>query len=164
MANCIPCTGMALLAAAVVACAPAVAGERVLHRSVLPDGSVVYGDGPAPGARADTELRVEPHPADPERARRAQAVSQQQQIATLRAFEQRRARIAELDRMIADATARAEAARVERERAMIQREGDRQGRRLTAQYVQRQANAAAAEEAAARRLSALEQERAALLP
>lgn len=157
-------TGMAFLTAAFAACAPVVAGERVLHRSVLPDGSVVYGDAPVPGARRITELLVEPHPADPQRARRALANLQQQRIATLRAYERRQARLAELDRMIADATAVAETTRIERQRASTEREGDRQGRRLTAQYVQRQANAAANEEAAARRLSALEQARAALLP
>ncbi len=164
MAYCTRYTGVALLAAAFAACAPALAGEKVLHRSVLPDGSVIYGDAPAPGAQADIELRVEPHPADALRARRAQADLQQQQVATLRAYERRQARVAELDRMIADANTRFTTTRLEREQAMIEREGDRQGRRLTAQYVQRQADAAATEAAAARRLRGLEQERAALLP
>lgn len=164
MAHCIRYTAVALVAATFAACAPVLAGERVLHRSVLPDGSVIYGDAPVPGARTDTELRVEPHPADLQRARRAQADLQQQQAATLRAYEQRKARVAELDRMIAGAATALEAARVERERALAQREGDRQGRRLTPQYLQRQADAAAAEEAAARRFSALEQARATLLP
>lgn len=155
---------LAAVAAALVPVAPAGAGERVLHRSVLPDGSVAYGDKPVPGARADTELRVEPHPADPEAARRAQASLQQQRIATLRAYDARQARIAELDRTIAEAIALREAASQDRESAAMFRDGDRQGRRITSQYRQRQAEAAAKEEATARRLSALEQARAGLLP
>jgi hypothetical protein len=44
------------------------------------------------------------------------------------------------------------------------RDGDRQGRRVTAQYLQRQADAAANEEASARRSNALVQALAELLP
>lgn len=63
---------LASVLAAFAACQLAAADERVLHRSVLPDGRVVYGDEPAPGATEVTDLRVEPHPADPQQPSRAQ--------------------------------------------------------------------------------------------
>lgn len=160
-------TAPALVAAALAALAvagPAAADERTLYRSELPDGGVAYGDAPAAGARAVTKLAVEPHVADPVAASRAHAALQQQRSATLRAFELRQARIAEIDRMLADAVAAREAASRAQQQASVERDGDRQGRRLTAQYARREADAAASAEAAARRVSALQQAKAALQP
>lgn len=161
-----PTTIVSVIAAFAAATAGSVAGadERVLHRSVLPDGRVVYADAPVRGAQESTAIRVEPHPADPQTAGQAQAALQQQQLATLRAADLRLARIADLDTRIAAAAARHEAAVRELQAARMPAEGDRQGRRLTSQYFQRGADAAAKEQAAARQLAELEQARAGLTP
>lgn len=161
-----PATIVSVIAAFAAATAASLAGadERVLHRSVLPDGSVVYADTPVRGSQESTAIRVEPHPADPQAAGRAQAALQQQQLATLRAADLRLARIGELDSQIAAAAVSHAAALRELEATRTPAEGDRQGRRLTAQYFQRSADAAAKVDAAARRLAALEQARAILTP
>lgn len=145
-------------------CSSVAANERLLHRSVLADGSTVYSDAPVPGARSVSDLRVEPHSPDPHASAQAQAALQQRRAAMLRDFQVRQARVAEIDRNILAADDARELARRDQQRASAIRDGDRQGRHFTAQYLQRQADAAAAEELAARRLAALQQARAGLSP
>ena len=157
-------TLLAASTATLAFCSSVAAEERLLHRSVLADGSTVYSDAPVAGARSVSDLRVEPHPPDPYASAQAQAALQQRRAAMLRDFQVRQARVAEIDRNILAADDTRELARRERQRVSAIRDGDRQGRHFTAQYLQRQAEAAAAEELATRRLAALQQVRAGLLP
>ena len=51
------------------------AEERILYKSIMPNGQVVYGDEPEAKAKRSYAISVEPHPADPQQAEAAQAVS-----------------------------------------------------------------------------------------
>ena len=49
------------------------AEERILYKSIMPNGQVVYGDEPEAKAKRSYAISVEPHPADPQQAEAAQA-------------------------------------------------------------------------------------------
>ncbi|RTL22614.1 MAG: DUF4124 domain-containing protein [Burkholderiales bacterium] len=141
----------------------AMPAERTLYKSVLPDGRVVYGDAPDPQARRHEKISVEIHPADAaqtEAGLRALAMTRQQ---LLRDSEARAARLRQLERQIVTAYAELQAAEAERERGSAVQEGDRQGRRFSAAYLQRQRTLEAAALRQRRSLDALLRERSALL-
>lgn len=141
----------------------AMPAERTLYKSVLPDGRVVYGDAPDPQARRHEKISVEIHPADAaqtEAGLRALAMTRQQ---LLRDSEARAARLRQLERQIVTAYAELQAAEAERERGSAVQEGDRQGRRFSAAYLQRQRTLEAAALRQRRILDALLRERSALL-
>lgn len=143
--------------------APAHATEQVFYKSILPDGTVSYSDKPLRGTRAEPVV-VEPHPADPKAAQEASVDAARRRQALLRSFDARAARAAQLDQQIPAAAAVAEQARDTAWRASTVQEGDRQGRRLTAEYFRRQEMYQSAQAQAERRLDALLQQRAALAP
>jgi len=141
----------------------ATSAERTLYKSVLPNGRVVYGDAPEPQARRNEKISVEIHPPDPaqtEAGLRALAMTRQQ---LLRDAEARAARLRQLERQIVAAYAELQAAEAERERGTEVQEGDRQGRRFSAAYLQRRRTLEAAALRQRRSLDALLRERSALL-
>lgn len=116
----------------------ATAGERVLYKSVLPDGRVVYGDAPASAATRSDRIAVEVHPAstqDSDAALRSLALTRQQ---LLRDSAARTARLRQLDNQIIDTYSQLKAAEVQREQGREVQDGDRQGRRISAGYSERQ--------------------------
>lgn len=153
----------AVIAAAGLAVAfAALAEQRILYRSVLPNGRVVYGDAPAANARRTEEIVVEPHPLNPqqtEAALRALALTRDQ---LLRDAAARKARLGQLDNQIADASDELKEAESRREAGREVREGDRQGRRRLAVYFERQRALEGAVQQARLRLDRLLRERAAL--
>ena len=141
----------------------ASSAERTLYKSVLTNGRVVYGDAPDPQARRSEKISVEIHPSDPaqtEAGLRALAMTRQQ---LLRDAEARAARLRQLDRQIVTTYAELQAAEAERERGSAVQEGDRQGRRFSAAYLQRQRTLEASALQLRRSLDALLRERSALL-
>ena len=141
----------------------ASSAERTLYKSVLTNGRVVYGDAPDPQARRSEKIIVEIHPPDPaqtEAGLRALAMTRQQ---LLRDAEARAARLRQLDRRIVTTYAELQAAEAERERGIAVQEGDRQGRRFSAAYLQRQRTLEASALQLRRSLDALLRERSALL-
>lgn len=156
---------MRLVAGVLLACLAcmAQAEERVLYKSHLPDGSLVYSDAPVPGARSQS-MAVEPHPTDAKAARAAQAEAARHREQLLRSFEARAARVGRLDQEIPAAARAAERARELAQQAAVMREGDRQGRRVRAEYFERQQVFQAAQAQAEQRLKLLTAERAALAP
>lgn len=141
----------------------ASSAERTLYKSVLTNGRVVYGDAPDPQARRSEKISVEIHPPDPaqtEAGLRALAMTRQQ---LLRDAEARAARLRQLDRQIVTTYAELQAAEAERERGSAVQEGDRQGRRFSAAYLQRQRTLEAQALRQRRSLDALLRERSALL-
>jgi hypothetical protein len=156
--------GLWLALALITAVSAVNADQRMVYKSVLPDGTVVYGDAPVRGAAASQSLYVEPHPDDPDAAARSQAALARLQRSSAESFARREARVRELDAMVIRAEADAASARQRRvEGAQIQ-EGDRQGRRLNAAYGQRQAELAAEEARTSARLAALRTELGSLRP
>ena len=141
----------------------ATPAERTLYKSVLTNGRVVYGDAPDPQARRSEKISVEIHPPDSaqtEAGLRALAMTRQQ---LLRDAEARAARLRQLDRQIVTTYAELQAAEAERERGIAVQEGDRQGRRFSAAYLQRQRTLEASALQLRRSLDALVRERSALL-
>ncbi len=140
----------------------AMPAERTLYKSILPNGRVVYGDAPDPLARRNEKISVEIHPPDPvqtEAALRALAMTRQQ---LLRDSEALAARRRQIEQQILAAYAELQAAEAERERGIAVREGDRQGRRFSAAYLQRQNELASDVLRLRRNLDALLRERSAL--
>lgn len=154
--------GMAFASAVLGAPCNAVADERLLYKSVLPNGRVVYGDAPAPNAKRSEEIFVErhaPNPEDAQAAQRALAMTRQQ---LLRDATARTARLKQLDNQIADTYGQLKDAESRREMGTEVQEGDRQGRRLASRYSQRQRVLEGAVERARQQLDRLVRERAAL--
>ena len=116
----------------------ACAEERILYRSVLAGDRVVYSDAPIAGARSSRRIIVEPHPADERQALAAQHALALTRARLLKDFEARTARLQQLDNEIASAYERLGQARLQQERGRGVRDGERQGRRLTPPYWQRQ--------------------------
>ena len=116
----------------------AMPAERTLYKSVLPNGRVVYGDAPQPQARRNEKINIEIHASDPAQAKlelRALAMTRKQLLSDADA---RAARLRQLDREIVAAYAELQAAEGERELGGAVQEGERQGRRLSPAYWQRQ--------------------------
>ena len=112
---------------------------------------------------SNEKISVEVHPPDAaqtEAGLRALAMTRQQ---LLRDAEARAARQRQVDRQIVTVYAELQAAEAERERGKAVQEGDRQGRRFSAAYLQRQSTLEAAALRQRRSLDALLRERSALL-
>lgn len=140
----------------------ASAEERLLYKSVLPNGRVVYGDAPAAQARRSEKISVEAHPPNPEDTAaglRALTLSRQQ---LLRDAAARSARLRWLDNQIGTTYAELQEANAQRESGREVQDGDRQGRRLAGAYFARQRALEAAALAVRRRLDALLRERSAV--
>lgn len=138
------------------------ANERILYRSVLADGRVVYADEPVPNARRSDRIAVErhePNPADAAAAQRATAMTRAQ---LLRDAAVRAARLRQLDNLIGDTYDELKAVELQREQGREVGEGDRQGRRFSAGYLQRQQALDNAVVRVRQRLNALTSERSAL--
>lgn len=148
--------------AGLVAASSAAAEERILYRSVLPGGQVIYGDAPALRAKSTLAIAVEPHPPDPGQAEAAQRALELTRAQLLRDAAARAARIRQLDTEIAGAYEQLRAAKAARERARDIQEGDRQGRWLLAPYGQRQRSSQVEVERWGRQLDKLVRERRAL--
>lgn len=141
----------------------ATPAERTLYKSVLPNGRVVYGDAPDPQARSNEKLSVEIHPPDADQTEaglRALAMTRKQ---LMRDTEARAARLRQAERQIVTTYAELQTAEAERERGSAVQEGDRQGRRFSAAYLQRQSRLESAVVRARRSLDAVLRERSALL-
>ncbi len=140
----------------------ATAEVRTLYRSVLPDGRVVYGDEPAPSAQRSQKIIVEPHPPNPQQAEAALRALSLTRAQLLRDAAARDARLKQIDNDIAEAYPALKEAEARRSQGQEMQEGDRQGRRLTSSYVERQRMLRIAEQQARQRLDRLLSERAAL--
>lgn len=154
---------MLAIGAAAAAPPPAAAAERTVFRSETADGKVVYSDAPIAGAIRSTPLALEPHPADPEQARAAQRALQATRERLRQDSQARATRLAELDARIALAARELASAQSAQADGQAIGEGDRQGRRLTPAYWQRQQRLAETAARASMRLDRLTAQRAALL-
>ena len=157
-------TALTALVLGILAVSQVTAGERLVFKSTLSDGTVVYSDAPAKGAGAVNRLYVEPHADDPIAASRAQLEHERHEEAALQAIDQRSRRAAALLEQVAHAEGQLKALQQQRSDAAQVRDGDRDGRRWAPQYAQRQMKYASAEEQASARLAALRKELAAAQP
>ena len=107
-------------------------------------------------------VMVETHPADPQQAQAAQPALAVRREALLREGQARAQRLAQNDADAPRASEEVQRARAERVAAQDVQEGDRQGRRLTPTYWQRQQRAGDAEARAQQGLGDLARERAVL--
>ena len=140
-----------------------VAAEvRTLYRSVLPDGRVVFGDEPAPSAQRSRKITVEPHPPNPQQAEAALRALSLTRAQLLRDAAARDARLKQIDNDIADAYLALKDAEARRSRGQEVQEGDKQGRRLTSSFVERQRVLRISEQQARQRLDRLLSERGVL--
>jgi hypothetical protein len=136
----------ALLCALALAAAAAQGADRVVYKSVLPSGAVVYGDAPIPGARS-VEQMVAPPPAPAGGKPAARSPLADAADARWRALESTGEDISRAHR-------RLEAAKAAQEEGRAAGPGDISGtvyggrRRFSAAYVERQ-RALAAEVGAA---------------
>lgn len=158
--------GSALAAGLVLSIAaaplPAFADERSVFRSQMPDGRVVYADAPVAGAVRSARLLVELHPGDPAQALAAQQALEATRERLLREAHARALRAEQLDERLRLATGELSLALSAQAQGEAIGEGDRQGRRLTPSYWQRQQRLDAAVAIARERLNALGAERAGL--
>ena len=128
----------ALLCALALAAAAAQGADRLVYKSVLPSGAVVYGDAPIPGARS-VEQMVAPPPAPAPAAAKPAARSPLAEAADARwrALESTGEDISRAHR-------RLEAAKAAQEEGRAAGPGDISGtvyggrRRFSAAYVERQ--------------------------
>lgn len=141
---------------------PGAADERTLYKSVLRDGRVVYGDEPSAGAKRTEQITVERHAADPQTAEAAQRALGLTRAQLLRDAEARAARLKQLDNAVLGAYGDLRDVEARRVQGRDIQEGDRQGRRLLAPYVQRQRDLQAEADRKRRHLEALLRQRAAL--
>lgn len=134
-----------------------------VYRSETADGRIVYGDAPAPGAVASERVpldKLEPH--DKPGPQGAAPWLSPGSKALVRNFDERIARLRVLE--AAEKSAVRDLARVESQMraGMAVREGDRQGRRLTSSFFERQRLLLAQVQAARENLANLRQQRLAL--
>ncbi len=136
--------------------------ERVLYKSVLPGGRVVYGDAPASAATRTDRIAVEIHSANPQdsdAAQRALVLTRQQLLHDSAA---RLDRLRQLDNQIIATYTELNRAQVQREQGREVQDGDRQGRRISSRYLERQRGLERAALQVRQRLDALVLERTAL--
>lgn len=153
---------MVILALAVFA-AGAAAGQ-VVHKSLLPNGSISYSDDVPAQAVASRHLALDSHRSSQQQPAEVRDALEQNRRQLLQDFDARQQRMRELQTQIPAVEAELAAARFARNQASELRGGDRQGRRLTSQYYERQQAAALAEQQAAQRLRGLQQTYSALAP
>lgn len=152
--------GLVLCSAALTL--PAFADERSVFRSQMPDGRVVYADAPVAGAVRSARLLVEPHPGDPVQALAAQQALEATRERLLREGRARALQAERLDERLQLANRELSLALTAQAQGEAIGDGDRQGRRLTPSYWQRQQRLDAAVATARARLNALGAERASL--
>ena len=138
------------------------ADERILYKSVLPNGRVVYSDEPTPKAKRTEQITVERHAADPQEAEAAQRALGLTREQLLKDAAARSARLKQLDNGVVAAYSDLQEADAQLARGREIRDGDRQGRRLLAPYVQRQRDLQNAADQKRQHLEKLLQERASL--
>lgn len=138
------------------------ADERILYKSVLRNGHVVYGDAPAENARSNQQITVERHADDPQEAAAAQRALALTREQLLRDASARAARLKQLDNEVVDKYGELQDAMARREQGREIQAGDRQGRRLLAPYQQRQRDLQRAVDQARQQLEIRLQQRAAL--
>ena len=131
-----------ILVVAIAGCSIAFAtgaAEQTFFKSVQPNGRVVYGDTPAAGAKRTEKITVRTDTlnseAEAEAAKHALQMSRQQ---LLRDSAARSARLTQLESEIAATYSELQSAQAQRDAGREMQEGDRQGRRQTAQYWERQ--------------------------
>ena len=133
------------------------AGAEQVYKSTMPDGKVIYGPEPAPGAKKvekitprtqDSGVRI----STPEQKRNLDQREAQQQAQTMR----REAELEELKRALQAAEAAREAGREPHDGDVI---GTRAGTRLNDEYWERQKTLEAAVQDARKRLEAAQQAR-----
>lgn len=151
-----------LVVAGVTVALSSLADERVLYKSVLPGGRVVYGDAPAAAAARSERIAVEIHPPDPERSEAALRALELTRQQLLHDSEARAVRLRQLDNRIIGTYSDLQRAELRREQGREMEAGDRQGRRLTGRYQARQQALERAVELERRRLDGLVRERNAL--
>lgn len=140
-----------LLAGAAAMPLRTAAQDRVLHKSILPDGSVVYADAPVPGATKVQKIAIPPAPAGAQQAGEDLSAVQQK---LLQDSDARQREWAAVERELAAAYEELTAARAAREAGRAVTEGDRIGRRFSELYWLRQRRLDAAVQNAAARLDA----------
>lgn len=133
-----PALRHALLILLSVGAAGAGAGERIVYRSQMPDGRVLYGDAPVAGAKQSTRLLIERHAANPQQEEAAQRALALTRAQILRDADARAARLRQLDNLASDAYEGVRKAQEQREAGRNVMEGERQGRRLLPSYWDRQ--------------------------
>lgn len=138
------------------------AEERILYKSIMPNGQVVYSDEPEAKAKRSYAISVEPHPADPQQAEAAQRALAMTREQLLKDAAARSLRLKDLDNQIASAYEELRGRRSDQEAGRQVVEGDRQGRRFSSQYGRRQRSLASETEQAQRKLDKLIKERDAL--
>lgn len=154
--------GRAAATAGCVVAFGAGAAEQSFYKSVLPDGRIVYGNAPAAGATRAEKITVQtdaPAAGAAEDARRALEMNRQQ---LLRDSTARAARLTQLDGEIAATYNELKAAEAARDAGRELQEGDRQGRRLLAQFWERQRDLERAVRQSRQKLDQLLAERTAL--
>lgn len=137
-----------------------MADERIL--SILPNGQVVYGDEPEPQAKRSSAISVERHPPNPQEAEAAQRALAMTRAQLLRDAAARAVRLKQLDNQIGDVYDEFQNLRSKQRAGREVGEGDRQGRRFSHQYAQRQHALLLAAAQAQQRLDNLVTERTAL--
>lgn len=157
-----PALRHALLILLSVGAAGAGAAERIVYRSKMPDGRVLYGDAPASGAKQSTRLLIERHAADPQQEEAAQRALALTRAQILRDADARAARLRQLDNEASDAYERVRQVQEQREAGKSEMEGERQGRRLLPSYWDRQRELEDRLRAVQQRLERILRERAAL--
>lgn len=138
------------------------ADERIVFRSELQDGRVVYGGAPVKGARQSVRIQLERHAANPQQEEAAQRALALTRAQILRDADARAARLRQLDNQASDAYDAVRQAQEERDRGREVKEGERQGRRLLPAYWQRQRALETRVRAVQARLAAIVDERARL--
>ena len=138
------------------------ADERILYKSVLPGGRVVYSDAPAPNAKRSEKISVERHPPNPQDAEAAQRALTMTRAQLLRDSATRAARLKQIDNQVDETYSELKRAEAAMEQGQEIQEGDRQGRRLLPAYSQRRQALAGAVQRARQRLDKLLAERGAL--
>ena len=79
------------------------AEERILYKSIMPNGQVVYSDEPEAKAKRSYAISVEPHPADPQQAEAAQRALAMTREQLLKDAAARSLRLKDLDNQITSA-------------------------------------------------------------
>lgn len=140
----------------------AAADERIVYRSVMPNGQIVYADRPDANAKRSERLTIERHAVSPQQEQASQRALALSRAQLLRDADARVARLKQLDNAGIDAY---EVLRQAQEQLASGREpveGERQGRRLLPSYWQRQRQLQASVRLAQDRLDAILGERASL--
>ena len=152
----------ALLVLLCAAATGAAANERIVYRSQMRDGRVVYGDAPVSGARQSIRIQIERHAANPQQEEAAQRALALTRAQILRDADARAARLRQLDNQASDAYEAVRQAQEKLEAGKDVLEGERQGRRLLGSYWERQRRLESQLRVVQMRLEKILNERAAL--